>query len=138
MIRFRYTFLTLAFVTSLFACTKHNGDEEKTPEHIPVASIMFSSPTAGAVFANGDSITIKATAISTENVHGYDLAIRKAEDTTAQYYFTHIHDHNDTLNINEKLKLLVPSVPANLEAQITLVLDHDGHTKREKVAFRVQ
>jgi hypothetical protein len=138
MIRFRHTLLTLVFVTSFFACTKHNGDEELTPEHVPLASILFSSPTAGATFANGDSVTIKATAASTENIHGYDLVIRRADDTTVRYYVNHIHDHNDTLNINEKWKITVPSTPVNLEAEITLVLDHDGHTKKGKAAFRVQ
>lgn len=130
--------LAITFIAVLVSCTSRHGVEEPKGENIPVATITFSLPTPGTVFSNGDTVTIKATAISTANIHGYDIAIHKAGDATSTHYFNHIHDHNDTLTINEKLKITIPQLPADLEATVTLVLDHDGHTKKGKVAFRVQ
>ena len=115
------------------SCTKHKDDIE---ENIPVSTISFSSPTASSVYQSGDSVLIKATAISTATVHGYDIIIRKASDTT-KIFFQHVHDHNDTLYIDKKWKNTM-TAPANMEAQVILYLDHDGHTGSKKVSFRVQ
>lgn len=118
-----------AFIT---ACAKHNDDvEDATPQ----ATIVFGSPAQGAVYNFGDSVLIRGTAVSTATVHGYDLIIRKAPDT-AKLYFTHFHDHNDTLLINTKWKADVSG--AALQAEVILYLDHDGHTASRKVGFEVK
>jgi hypothetical protein len=124
------------FCTLQFACMKHHADDSENHEPIPVATIAFTSPSPGAVYTNGAEVTVKARAISTADIHGFDLAIRKAGDSSS-LYFIHIHDHNDTININEKWTSQVP-VPSNLEVEITAYLDHQLHTKKEKVGFRVQ
>ena len=123
----------IAFTCMLIACTKHRGDIE---ESIPVASIQFFSPTINGVYHSGDSIAVRATAVSTETVHGYDVIIRKTGDTT-RYFFRHIHDHNDTLSIDTKWKADLDG-PGPMEAQIILYLDHEGHTKDQKAAFHIQ
>ena len=129
-----YTYLALfAFILVLNACSKHKGDVE---ENIPVATIQFHNPTSNGVYHIGDSIAIEATAISSETIHGYDVSVRKAGDTT-RYFFEHVHDHNDTLSISSKWKAELESA-ATLETEITLVLDHEGHTKTQKVTFQVQ
>jgi hypothetical protein len=117
----------------LISCTKHKGDIE---ENLPVATINFESPTLSSVYSNGDSVTIKGTAISTATVHGYDIIIRKVNDTTT-LFFKHVHDHNDTLFINQKWKNNM-SVEATMEAQVILYLDHEGHTGTKKAYFKVQ
>jgi hypothetical protein len=48
-----------------------------------------------------------------------------------------VHDHNDTLLINQKWKNTV-TAPANMEAQVILYLDHEGHTGTKKAVFKVQ
>jgi hypothetical protein len=121
----------------VISCDK-NDSESEDPETLPAATIQFSSPLPNAVYNNGDSVAITATAISTESIHGYDLAIRNADDTTSSLYFIHIHDHNDTIYINEKWKSAAASLPANLNAEIIIYVDHNGHTLKEKVGFRVQ
>lgn len=121
----------------VISCDK-NDSESEDPETLPAATIKFSSPPPNAVYNNGDSVAITATAISTESIHGYDLAIRNADDTTSSLYFIHIHDHNDTIHINEKWKSAAASLPANLNAEIIIYVDHNGHTQKEKVGFRVQ
>jgi hypothetical protein len=137
MRRVYYIVLIVLLLGILFSCTKRNGEEEGKLEKVPVATITFFSPAAGAVFTNGDSVNVRATAVSTAEIHGYDLSIRKAADPSGSYYFTHIHDHNDTVQINEKWKSLVIA-PADLQAEITIYLDHEGHTKKERVVFRIE
>jgi hypothetical protein len=128
----------IAVLCLLFVSCDKNDSEPEAPEALPLATIKFSSPSPNTVYNNGDSIAITATAISTESIHGYDLAIRNAGDTTSSLYFIHIHDHNDTIYINEKWKSAVASLPANLNAEIVIYVDHNGHTQKEKVGFRVQ
>src|SRR5215208_4677545 len=95
-----FSLTALVISVAFLSCTKHQGDVE---EHIPTAILSFSNPTEGAVYHNGDSVSIEGKGVSTESAHGYDISIRKANDTTV-YYFQHIHDHNDTLIINQKWK----------------------------------
>jgi hypothetical protein len=117
----------------LISCTKHRGDVE---QNIPVYTISFSSPTTSSVYRNGDSVAIQAIGISSETVHGYDVIIKKPNDTT-KIFFKHVHDHNDTLVINQKWKNNMTAA-TNLEAQVILYLDHDGHTGTKKTGFKVQ
>ena len=117
----------------MVSCTKHRGDIE---QNIPAYTINFSSPTTSSVYHNGDSVTIQAVAISSETVHGYDVIIKKPNDST-KIFFQHVHNHNDTLYINQKWKNTF-TVAANLEAQVILYLDHDGNTGIKKTGFRVQ
>lgn len=128
-----YLVASLLSLIALTACTKHKGDTAAGA--IPVATLVFSSPTAGGSYTLGDSVLISGSAISTGLMHGYDIAVHKAGDTATKYFFVHIHDHNDTLLISQKWKNTVPN-GANLEAEVTLYLDHDGHTKSGKVGFR--
>jgi len=117
----------------LFACNKHRGDYEET---LPSASITFASPTEGYIYNHGDSVIIQATAISTETIHGCDLIIKNAVDTTV-YFKTHVHDHNTNLIVRQAWKSTV-SESTNLEAVITLVLDHEGHTLTKKTGFKIR
>jgi hypothetical protein len=134
----KLTVIAISGVFSLLftACSGRAEDELIPPEAIPEATIQFTSPLPDTTYTNGDSIVIKATAISTEDLHGFDLAIRKTTDSS-NIYFIHIHNHNDTVHINEKWKVIVSS-PSSLEAEIAVYLDHAGHTKKEKVGFYVQ
>lgn len=121
--------------TAFFACTKHAYDVEAAAT-TNGATIVFSAPTANAVYQTGDSISIQAIAIAPQTIHGYDVSIKQANDTTV-YFFQHVHDHNDTLLINHKWKSNLPGAMA-LEAKIVLTLDHDGHTATKSVAFNVR
>lgn len=119
-------------LVSLIACSKHKDDIEDT---VPKATIQFFQPTQGAVYSSSDSVSIQATAIAAATIHGYDIIVRKAEDT-AKLYFKHVHDHNDTLHINRKWKPEISN--ASLQVELVLYLDHDGNTGNKKVNFQVQ
>ena len=118
------------------ACTQRHSDLLEVHETIPVATISFQAPKADSTYTKGDSINIRATAISTENLHGYDLALYDA-NTGANLYFIHIHDHNDTIQINEKWKSELSS-PPNIVTEVTVYLDHLNHTKKERVGFKLR
>jgi len=130
----RINLLVLIFATVVVAsCKKHVTEDD---HHIPVATIEIISPAAGANYHRGDNVMIQARAVSTEQLHGYDIFISKANDTTT-YFFEHIHDHNDTVMINA-VWLASITAPADLEANITIYLDHELHTAKKKVAFKVE
>ena len=120
-------------MVSLSSCAKHNGDIVAPP---PVAAISFSDPLPGSVFHFGDSVNVQAIAIAKNTVHGYDFSINKRNDTT-KLYFKHVHDHNDTLFINQKWANSFSS-STDLEAKILLYLDHEGNTFSKTISFKAQ
>ena len=126
-----YVTLLVCFVS----CTK--AEDDTTGENSDV-QISFISPTEGMTYAIGDTIKINASGSSTNDIHGYDISIRKANDPSVTYYFNHVHYHNKTVTIQDKWKTLLTS-PTNLEVEITLYLDHSNTTtKKSKVRIVVQ
>ncbi len=113
-------------------CEKHKDDIK---EHIPNASLVVYSPAENSEILAGDRIHIFAKAISEETIHGYDISIKKLNDTLT-YYSSHVHDHNDTLIIDQKWKDTISS-PVMVEAIISLVLDHDNHLLVKRVPFKI-
>ncbi|TCZ66522.1 hypothetical protein [Flaviaesturariibacter aridisoli] len=116
--------LTIASLLFLAACSKHSGDV--APTETPSATLTVLAPTTGATYRNGDTVWIKATAIAPANIHGYEVSINPAGDST-KLFSAHVHDHNDTLQINQYWVNDRTGV-SNLEARILLTLDHEGHT----------
>ncbi|HUQ97314.1 MAG TPA: hypothetical protein VM010_06590 [Chitinophagaceae bacterium] len=121
----------ILIVMVLVACSKHAGDVEAP---VATALLTHTSPTEGAAYKTGDSVWIKGLAIAPHEIHGYELSIRSATDTSVVYYSEHIHDHNDTITINQKWKNTL-ATPAHLQAGVTLILDHDGNTATKTAAF---
>ena len=115
------------------ACTKHAGD---IADHVPAATLTISKPAEGEVYNIGDSISIQGMALSSETIHGYDVIVKRANDTTT-YFSIHIHTHNDTLLIDQKWKTALTKATA-LEAVVTLALDHDGHTLTRRVGCSIK
>ncbi len=127
----------IGIIPVLMASCMHSKDQVSEEERIPEATITFLSPSNGAVLSLNDSVSIQAQAISTDPLHGYDLVIRKANDTTT-YLFAHFHEHEgDTLDIDKKWKGNLQDA-TNMEAMITVYLDHELHTKWQKVTFRLE
>jgi hypothetical protein len=120
----------------LINCTQRHDDLLQVREAIPTASLTIISPRQDINYTKGDSISVKALAISTDELHGYDIGIYDA-GTGVNLYYTHIHDHRDTLLIDEKWKSELGS-PSALAAEVTIYLDHEGHTKKERVNFTIQ
>ena len=118
------------------SCGKHEPEIKIPGVIVPVASVTFFSPLNGSVFTAGDSVAIEAKVVSTETMHGYNLEIKKVNDTII-YYTEFFHDHNDTLFLSKKWHVTIAG-PQDLEAVITVVLDHDGHTHKARQPFKIQ
>ncbi|GAB4091508.1 hypothetical protein [Flaviaesturariibacter terrae] len=106
----------------LVACSKHSGDT--TNEPIPANRLTVLAPTANASYHRGDSIWVKAEAVSEALIHGYKVGIREA-GSSSDLFYTEVHDHNDTLHISQYW-VNDRTAPANLEARIILTLNHNG------------
>lgn len=125
--------LLIISVLILYSCEKHPLD--KRAEAMPYI-LTFTSPVKNAIYYSEDSVRIQGTAIYTQNIHGYDILIKEVSDTTV-YYFKHVHDHNDTLQISQAWKNTLTG-SRNMEASITLYLDHDGNKGSGKVGFSLR
>lgn len=126
--------LFLGTTISFFACTKHSGD---IYEPIPTATLTFSNLTEGAVIHTGDSVLIQGVAAASAEMHGYEVAVKNADDTAVVYFSQHVHDHGDTLLINQGWKDTLTAA-ANLQVEVTLTLDHDGHTSTKTVGIKTE
>ena len=126
-----WSFLFVLIV--MWSCTKHRGDVEGIT---PSSTITVFSPAPNLVIHYGDSLDINASAIAQNTMHGYDLKITRRNDTTALFFY-HGHQHNDTLSIKNKWANMIDK-PADLVLTVVVHLDHDGHTKEKKVAFKSQ
>ena len=129
---FRLVFILLLVIAGC-SC-KH--EPQVTRCEVPTASVTFLSPAPGATCTQGEKIAIGATAVSTAPIHGYDLSIHGAADKTV-YYFNHIHGHNDTLTIREAWTNILASA-TDLEAEITLYLNHEGNLHKAKTKFKTE
>ena len=127
-----YINLAMVLLVVLPSCFKHEVAEDE----IPTATITFSSPAADAVFRKSDTVTVQATVTSTAPLHGYELAIRNVNNG-ATLYFNHVHNHFDSILVNEKWKSTLTTAAA-LEAEITVYVDHELHKQTKKVNFSVQ
>jgi hypothetical protein len=133
--RTTYTLLLLtSLLTTLLGCTKDSADEE---EPIVTATITINSPGEGAVFHNGDSIIVEGTAVGTGVLHGYEISIRKANESSNPYYFQHIHNHSSTIQFREGWKNNL-TAPTNLEVVVDVIVDHEGNKNSKKFGIRVE
>lgn len=129
----RKTLTIICMAAAAISCTKHKGDID---DHQPLASITFMDPSVNRTFRAGDSVNIKALAISSATIHGYDLIIKKQTDTTT-CFFLHVHEHNDTININ-KTWVNTMGGSHKMDVFIKLYLDHDGHVLTAKAPFTIE
>jgi hypothetical protein len=125
---------TLSFCTLILISGCEHQEVQK--ELIPEASIEFFSPSPGFTYRHGDTVHVTATGISTAAIHGYDLSITRPGDTS-YFYFHHIHDHNDTVHINEKWKNTL-NTHASMLITISLYLDHAGNTETATRSFTTE
>jgi len=96
----KYALLLLCIVctTTFFACTKHSDDVD---EPIPTATLTIARPTEGAVYHTGDSVLVQALATANGEMHGYEVAIRNASDTSVVYFSKHVHEDGNSLLIDQ-------------------------------------
>lgn len=120
-------FLMLALVT--VSC-----EEEDEVEPVNTATISISSPTEGAMVMANDSATIAGTITGEQTLHGYTLYVRRKSDN-AELFKKEIHDHNTNITFNQKWGVGPVTTHTELELEVVVTLDHEGHTTNKKVNF---
>jgi len=118
--------LTLATSLSFFACDKE--------EHQHDAEISILAPTAGQTFSLNQTVSIQADITSEEELHGWEITLKKKSDNTV-LYTTDKHIHGTSLQIREQW---VNNVTAHTDVvlEVKVALDHtSSETKTATVEF---
>lgn len=108
--------LALATSLSIFACEKE--------EHQHDAEISILAPTAGQTFSLNQTVSIQADITSEEELHGWEITLRKKSDNTV-LYTTDEHTHGTTLQIREQWVNNVAN-HTDVVLEVKAALDHTG------------
>ena len=108
----------LALATSLpfFACEKEAHQHD--------ADISILAPTAGQTFSLNQTVSIQADITSEEELHGWEITLRKKSDNTV-LYTTDEHTHGTTLQIREQWVNNVAN-HTDVVLEVKAALDHTG------------
>lgn len=124
MKQYLLTVLSAVILCFIYSCKKNITTET------PVAIINITAPSEGGMVSRNDSVAItgsvavSSSAPAAQTLHGYDIVIRKAGDTT-KLFFTHAHAHGTSLLINHKW-FNDQAANTQLELETKVYTDHDG------------
>jgi hypothetical protein len=102
---------------------------------LPQANIQITTPIENSIIKFGETLSIKGTATSNAELHGYEIAIRKAGGSNL--FFQHYHGHGTTITIDESWKNTINET-ADMEVVISVIVDHEQHKQTKIVPFRSQ
>lgn len=123
--------VTTIFVSGLISFTSCTKEEE--PEEKNTAVITITDPIVDSHLHHMDTLKIRGTIVSTMDMHGYDVSIRRTTDHSEVFYFDdHYHGQNKNLNIDWPCNL---SETVQLELTLTAKLDHEGSATIKSVDF---
>lgn len=120
----------MALATTFTACTKeehHHGTE---------ASITITAPTELQEFDHAATVHLTGTVTATEELHGYQLIVRRKSDN-AEQYTKEAHAHGTHISFDETWVNNINSTQ-DMELEVIAILDHDGNTISKKVDFRCE
>lgn len=112
------------------AC-KDDHDHEEDPQ--PTATITFTSPSTNSAFNGGQTITVAGKIEAAQQIHGYKIIIRNLT-TNSETVIKDAHDHNTAVDFTADWTNNV-TTHSDMEAEVVVTLDHDGHTASQKVSF---
>lgn len=117
------TILTTLSFGVLFSCKKDSHEHE---EELNSAVISFTQPLMGDHIHHMDTLKVRGTIVSVQDMHGYNVRIcRNTADTaTVFYYNDHYHGMNKNLDVNWACDL---NENVELKVTVTAILDHDGN-----------
>lgn len=100
----------------------------------PAVELTITSPVSSDVYHNGDTINITGTASYYQEMHGYELYILN-KTTGDTVHHAHAHEHGASLTITSSWVVSNITAHSDMELNVDLILDHEGNTQSEKVAF---
>jgi hypothetical protein len=124
--------LFTASAVSISSCKRK--DDNPTPS-TPTSTVTFSisSPTEGATFHLGDTVWIKGTAVSINQLHGYALTLTN-KTTNAVVLNADDHVHGTTVTLDT---FWVNNVAdhSDMRLQIDAEIDHEGNKESKTINF---
>jgi hypothetical protein len=95
-----------------------------------VAQLSVITPGEATTFNKNETIKITASATHAQTMHGYEVTIHPANDTTAIFRSVN-HTHGLSLDINDQWVNTSPAVK-NQVVEVKVFVDHDGTIVSQK------
>jgi len=111
----------------LFSFCKKEDEHDDDHDHDTATNITlnWAQPAEGSTVKKGDTLRIEGTATHTSEMHGYEVVISKASDTTVAIHTGDGHVHGTTIVISEKWKNDLPDT-TKLMVKLTVAKSHSG------------
>ncbi|MGV3597834.1 MAG: hypothetical protein ACO1PI_08175 [Bacteroidota bacterium] len=125
----------LAATLTFFITSCNKKEQNPSPSDYPAQKAVFDiqSPKEGTVFNIGDTVWLKGTVTTQDDLHGYDV---KITNTTAQsvVFFGGDHLHGNTIVLNS---FWVNNVKTSSEMvfELAIAKNHSGDIERQLVNF---
>jgi len=124
-------FTAIILALTLYGCAQKK--EDVAPDSSQV-KITIQSPAEGQTFRTGDTVFLKALVNYVSEMHGYELTLRNAADSTVLYENDQ-HVHTDNFNIADYW-IDTLSGPADIRLTLSAEIDHEGHSASKDVNFK--
>ncbi len=125
----------LAAILAFFITSCSKKEQNPSPSNNPAEKAVFDiqSPKEGTVFNIGDTVWLKGTVTTQDDLHGYDV---KITNTTAQsvVFFGGDHLHGNTIVLNSFWVNNVKS-PSEMVFELAIAKNHSGDIERQLVNF---
>jgi hypothetical protein len=116
-------YVLIIFVFSF--CKKDHDHEDHNHDTEKKISMNWAQPAEGSRVKFGDTLRIEGIATHSSEMHGYEVAIYKASDTSTVLYPASEHTHGTELKISKKWVCGL-SDSTKLLVKLTVAKSHSG------------
>lgn len=128
-----YLSLVAASSLALFSCNKEDDHDH---EELNSAVITLSQPLLNDHLHHEDTLKVRGTIVSVQNMHGYSVTVARNTDNSEVFSFEdHYHGMNKNLNVNWLCDI---NENVELKVTVTATLDHDGNTESKSVIIQCE
>lgn len=121
----------MVLLAGFLSCQKKAEMPTTTDEVV----MVITSPQAGKIYKQGDTVNINGSISYKSQLHGYIARIY--DQDRAVVYETEGHTHSDNLSIHEAWVNTL-NYSTNLSLEVITVIDHNENKKTVKVDFKSQ
>lgn len=129
----KYNYLLALAILALLASCQRSDDVAPDAANV---TITVANPAEGQTFRHGDTVFVNAAVQYVSELHGYELTISDAADSTV-FFSEDDHVHDDHFSIS---RYWVDTLrqPADLEVRLTAEIDHNGHEASKTIRIKSQ
>lgn len=125
--------ILLLIMAGFFSCQKKNNTDPGPSQ----VSFNITSPVAGQVYHNGDSVRVRATISFPSEMHGYEVKITDTA-TGNVVYDNAEHVHNDHFDVTGGYVAGGATALPALKMELMAEIDHNGTIATKTVTFQYQ